>query len=246
MFTPGSRTCAYKTASGRGNWPNRDPMQEQGGLNLYGFVGNDSINYYDGLGLTKVTDVLGAFFSPSTADRLWVMGPGDEYTGHMKDWDAVKQALQKAENDLINNCKTWETSHKTTPGWTPSLSWSPDPHSYRVPVRSPAWTGPATAAWDYSIYLTTGHIVDNLWYSAIGSFTFTATVDEVDCCAHSATLNFWVYNCMSSGSFGGRSPFFPHAGEASQYEWWNWKEVFIWGSGGTSDGGSGGGSGGGW
>ena len=26
----------YETASGRSNWPNRDPIQEQGGLNLYG------------------------------------------------------------------------------------------------------------------------------------------------------------------------------------------------------------------
>jgi hypothetical protein len=51
---------------------------------------------------------------------------------------------------------------------------------------------------------------------------------------------------MSSGSFGGRSIFFPHAGEASQYEWWNWKEILVWGSGGTRGGGSGGGSGGGW
>jgi len=30
MFTPGSRTCAYKTASGLGKWPNRDPKGELG------------------------------------------------------------------------------------------------------------------------------------------------------------------------------------------------------------------------
>jgi RHS repeat-associated protein len=34
-----------------GIWPNRDPMQEQGGLNLYGFVGNSPINYVDPFGL---------------------------------------------------------------------------------------------------------------------------------------------------------------------------------------------------
>ena len=43
----GSRTCAYKTASGLGNWPNRDPLAERGGLNLYEFVGNNSINLVD-------------------------------------------------------------------------------------------------------------------------------------------------------------------------------------------------------
>ena len=30
MFTPGSRACAYKTASGLGKWPNRDPLDEPG------------------------------------------------------------------------------------------------------------------------------------------------------------------------------------------------------------------------
>jgi len=47
MFTPGSRTCAYKTASGLGKWPNRDPMDEEGGLNLYAFVGNNPLNLID-------------------------------------------------------------------------------------------------------------------------------------------------------------------------------------------------------
>jgi uncharacterized protein RhaS with RHS repeats len=33
-----------------GRWPSRDPIEEEGGLNLYGFVGNDSINGWDNLG----------------------------------------------------------------------------------------------------------------------------------------------------------------------------------------------------
>ncbi|WFB37902.1 RHS repeat-associated core domain-containing protein [Kiritimatiellota bacterium B12222] len=33
-----------------GRWPNRDPMQEQGGYNLYAFVGNDGLNQFDYLG----------------------------------------------------------------------------------------------------------------------------------------------------------------------------------------------------
>jgi len=51
MFTPGSRACAYKTASGRGNWPSRDPLGENGGLNLYSILDNDSINEVDYYGL---------------------------------------------------------------------------------------------------------------------------------------------------------------------------------------------------
>jgi len=30
-----------------GRWPSRDPIEEQGGLNLYGFVGNDGVNQFD-------------------------------------------------------------------------------------------------------------------------------------------------------------------------------------------------------
>jgi RHS repeat-associated protein len=36
-----------------GRWPSRDPIEEEGGVNLYGFVGNDSINNFDFLGMTS-------------------------------------------------------------------------------------------------------------------------------------------------------------------------------------------------
>ena len=37
-----------------GRWINRDPIKEDGGLNLYGFVGNGPINKFDLLGLATV------------------------------------------------------------------------------------------------------------------------------------------------------------------------------------------------
>jgi RHS repeat-associated protein len=40
-----------------GRWPSRDPIEERGGVNLYGIVGNNNINYLDYLGL----DALFAF-----------------------------------------------------------------------------------------------------------------------------------------------------------------------------------------
>jgi RHS repeat-associated protein len=30
-----------------GRWPSRDPIEEEGGINLYGFVGNGGLNKFD-------------------------------------------------------------------------------------------------------------------------------------------------------------------------------------------------------
>jgi RHS repeat-associated protein len=35
-----------------GRWKSRDPIQEEGGLNIYGFVENKVISAYDYLGMT--------------------------------------------------------------------------------------------------------------------------------------------------------------------------------------------------
>jgi RHS repeat-associated protein len=39
-----------------GRWPSRDPIQERGGVNLYGFVKNDGVNRIDLLGLKDMSD----------------------------------------------------------------------------------------------------------------------------------------------------------------------------------------------
>ena len=40
-------THDYETASGRPKWPNRDPIGERGGKNLYGMVRNNPVRYVD-------------------------------------------------------------------------------------------------------------------------------------------------------------------------------------------------------
>jgi RHS repeat-associated protein len=40
-----------------GRWPSRDPIEEEGGYNLYGFVGNDGVNQWDYLGLISTINV---------------------------------------------------------------------------------------------------------------------------------------------------------------------------------------------
>jgi len=53
-----NRPTATKPASGIPYWPSRDPIEEMGGINLYGFVGNDGIVRIDILGLSEVFAVL--------------------------------------------------------------------------------------------------------------------------------------------------------------------------------------------
>ena len=50
ISTKEKKSCSYELASGRPYWINRDPIEEQGGLNLYAMVGNRPINYFDYLG----------------------------------------------------------------------------------------------------------------------------------------------------------------------------------------------------
>ena len=60
-----------------GRWPSRDPIEENGGLNLYGMVGNDAVNSWDILGLEEAVVVLD---EPITA----------EDTGDGKYWQQKK------------------------------------------------------------------------------------------------------------------------------------------------------------
>ena len=59
----------YETASGRPFWPNRDPIEELGGLNLYGFVGNNPVEKWDALGLVIIN-------TAADARNYWRSGRG--------------------------------------------------------------------------------------------------------------------------------------------------------------------------
>jgi uncharacterized protein RhaS with RHS repeats len=48
LLLPQAAQCFYNPSTGR--WISRDPIEEKGGINLYGFLGNNSINHVDSLG----------------------------------------------------------------------------------------------------------------------------------------------------------------------------------------------------
>jgi RHS repeat-associated protein len=50
-FGPGVAYYGYRYYDSlTGRWPSRDPIEEKGGVNLYGFVENDGVNRFDILG----------------------------------------------------------------------------------------------------------------------------------------------------------------------------------------------------
>jgi hypothetical protein len=59
-----------------GRWPSRDPIGERGGLNLYGFVGNEGVNGWDYLG--KRPDHPGC--DPKVRDKDGCLDPPGKYS----------------------------------------------------------------------------------------------------------------------------------------------------------------------
>ncbi len=74
--------------SSKGRWINRDPIGEEGGINLSGFVGNDSINEFDLLGLRPPTEV-----------EKKVLAGLDKAAGAATD-QTLKQALPKVKAEI--------------------------------------------------------------------------------------------------------------------------------------------------
>ena len=76
-----TRFRAYDPNSGR--WLSRDPIAEKGGIDLYGYVLNDPIDYFDPLGLTHrcFKRLLITEFNDATGTHDNTLGPGDAASG---------------------------------------------------------------------------------------------------------------------------------------------------------------------
>jgi RHS repeat-associated protein len=62
-----------------GRWPSRDPIEEKGGVNLYGFVGNSPVKAFDFLGLTNPCTCNGEVDYSCCADRCDKATKGSPY-----------------------------------------------------------------------------------------------------------------------------------------------------------------------
>ena len=92
-----------------GRWPSRDPIKEEGGVNLYAFVTNNGVNGTDLLGLEgydfgPLPDVSG----PRAGDHLRGMGGADH-----SDWVSRRYPGWKAEarKRFLNQIMSWVHAH---------------------------------------------------------------------------------------------------------------------------------------
>jgi RHS repeat-associated protein len=97
----------YHPALGR--WASRDPIGERGGLNLYGFVGNDGIRERDMIGLKRLT------LKYSVGDP----GPGEDKTSLQDVLDSVIKAVGIYREDGKDPCNCVDSLTIYTHGTVP-------------------------------------------------------------------------------------------------------------------------------
>jgi RHS repeat-associated protein len=81
-----------------GRWPSRDPLQERGGVNLYGFVGNDGIGRLDVLGL--IEDEKWGFEDAYKAAHAAVRASGK--ASQDRGWKELKGYFGLEQSNLLN------------------------------------------------------------------------------------------------------------------------------------------------
>jgi len=79
-----------------GRWPSRDPIGEEGGPNLYGFVGNDGVNAWDLFGLCK-------YYISRCTRALGALGGGQISLPSRIQGIPIPRRLKNRIERLINN-----------------------------------------------------------------------------------------------------------------------------------------------
>ena len=113
--TTGSTRCDCKTAAGRREWPNRDPIGEKGGINLYEVARNGPVDYIDAAGenpLVLIIVGVGAwFFGSGCKEQEAPLPPA--LPEHIKDfWEDPPKELRgtfawpAACQQALTNCET--------------------------------------------------------------------------------------------------------------------------------------------
>jgi hypothetical protein len=195
-----------------GRWPSRDPIGEEGGINLYGFVENDGVNRLDYLGQfgLSYTPPPNSSVTPFELGIEWLtgLGPrhrdfkdGDAFAEQMRSHNHIQTKIKEVTNTVTGKCNS---DCKYTGPYSPPTSTS----SYNLGGVE----GVAKYLGDYSNLLTFGAF-GNLAVTFTGSYGATFTVKNIDCCKNTADLEI-VMNNRSHAASALRPPVLGYT------DWW--------------------------
>jgi RHS repeat-associated protein len=85
-----------------GRWVNRDPIEEEGGLNLYAFCDNDAIASIDSLELSKYWDNYMRYYVHDSSD-VWKAVGGNLYWQHLTDEGYENSCALRVSRALVNS-----------------------------------------------------------------------------------------------------------------------------------------------
>jgi RHS repeat-associated protein len=132
----------YDPSTGR--WLSRDPLGEEGGINLYSFVANSTIHRWDSLGLAAQAL---ACHCCECAEDIWLdnVTPNDRQTmsGNPSSYFEVKVLISHHIARLPSKPSEpknewWEKSNRPTPGWS-AKGQKPDQWTELNGLSSPPW-----------------------------------------------------------------------------------------------------------
>jgi RHS repeat-associated protein len=85
-----------------GRWPSRDPIEENGGANLYAFVGNNGVNRSDKLGLEFKNNGLTGITLEARAKENWT---NTQLGGTPKFYKDKPEKREGTENEVVKECE---------------------------------------------------------------------------------------------------------------------------------------------
>jgi hypothetical protein len=179
-------------------WPNRDPIEEQGGNNLYECVANNPLNNIDSLGLDNSA-------GPWTTGWQWLTG--GPQTQNFGNGDYFTQLLQQHSHidDLRNTLRGQLASQCGNCDHTP-LGGN---DNYQLGGLQ----GVPKYFQDYSTLLT-GGLTGNLAVTYLGSYELSYQSTRIDCKDGIAQVHFHAHNVSSIASA-------THPPVIGYTSWWN-------------------------
>jgi len=176
-----------------GRWPNRDPIGEEGGANLYGFVENNGINSFDPFGLL---DTPSSTITPWELGWEWLTGDkpkhqefndGGHFAELLRKHDHIRKLINKAADEAARQCANGCNSK--------DFQITGENGNYDLGGVQ----GVGKYLKDYSTLLT-GGLTGNLAVTFLGSYGATLTATEISCCAGKAHVKLNIDNSSTAAS----------------------------------------------